>query len=326
MKVGGPFMGRTLETLRQAEPPRTARVDGPAAPPSSAPEECVVDWTLQEEVPFIEVGATGKDVELSPLLVKHPPQGKVQPPHPALGKSLAGAKGGAAVNLTDARPMAVVFEPWPGPAAAGAVSPEIVAHHQPEHPVSREYATLFTKMREGLQGAGPLALLLSGVKPRVGTSTVLLNLAAVAARSGQRVVALDANLARPALAPRLGYRPAAGLQDVVAGSVALEQAVLSTPVSGLHLLPAGGKKTGPLTTEAITWLVAWLRERFEMVLIDGPCVEDAADLVLFAPHADGLYLVLPQGETGPAGKGAAQSLTRMGGHLRGLIHTHFGES
>src|SRR5271166_320325 len=119
-------MGRTLDTLRHGETQRAAR-PAPPVPPgdSSPPEECVVDWTLQEEVPYIEVGGPSRQVEVSPLLVKHPPQPKVQPPHPLLGKGLAVPKSAPVVNLTEARPMAVAFEAWPGPAALASVAPEV---------------------------------------------------------------------------------------------------------------------------------------------------------------------------------------------------------
>ncbi len=297
----------------------------PALVDSAVPEECVVDWTLQEEVPYVEVGAPGKGVEMSPLLVKHPPQAKVQPPHPPLGKSFAGAKPAAVVNLTDPKPMTVAFEAWPGPLAPAGVAPEVIAHHQPEHAVSKEYAALFDKMMQTHAGPGPHVLMLCGLRPRVGTSTVLLNLAVITARLRRRVVVLDLNLARPGLAIRLGHVGVAGVHDVIAGSVAIGSAVVSTAVPGLHLLPAGaaGKKHGLLTGEAMSWLMCWLRERYDVILVDGPAVEEASDLAVLAPNADGIYLVLPQSDADSAASGIAQSIARMGGRLRGLIHTHF---
>src|SRR5258708_13831918 len=131
-------MGRTLYTLRHADPHRAVRATGPARPASDVqPEECVVDWTLQEEVPFIEVGGPGKSVELSASLVKHPAQAKVQPPHPPLGKGfvppksaeasnaaevvVAAAKATPVVNLTVARPITAAFQVWPCPSGPAAV-------------------------------------------------------------------------------------------------------------------------------------------------------------------------------------------------------------
>jgi Mrp family chromosome partitioning ATPase len=318
-------MGRTLDTLRHGETHRTPSASSTHALDAAPPEECVVDWTLQEEVPFIEIGGPGKKVELSPSLVKHPPQAKVQAPHSPLGQSLAAPKAAPIVDLTEARPMAVAFEVWPGSPARAGIAAEVIAYHQPDHAVSKDYAILFEKMMQSHAGPGPHWVLLCGLKPRVGTSTVLLNLAVVAARMRRRVAVVDMNLARPALAARLGHAGPHGVHDVLSGSVAIGQAVVPTLIPALSLLPAGstGKKNGTLTAEAVAWLAAWLRERHDLIFVDGPCVEEAADIAVLAPGADGVYLVLPQGESDSVARGIAPSISRMGGRLRGLIHTHF---
>ena len=328
-------MGRTLDSLRHGEPQRPLRV---MPPTPEVPEDCVTDWTLQEEVPFIEVGGPNKKVELSPSLVKHPGQAKIQAPHQPMGAParapIADAPGSpaathtsapAVVNLTEARPMTVAFEPWPGPMAPAGFAPEIVAFHQPEHPVSREYAGLLEKMLQALQVSTPQALMLCGSKPRVGTTTVLLNLAVVAAGMRRRVAVVDMNTVRPGLAIRLGHAGPGGLIDVLAGCVALEQAMVPTALASLHLMPLGGagKKHAPLTTEAIAWLMTCLRQRFDAILIDGPTIADTADLAILAPCVDGIYLVQPQGEPESTARSAAPMIARMGGRLRGMIHTHF---
>lgn len=308
-------MGRTLDTLRSQETKRPA----PSEEPS--PAELVVDWTLHEEVPFIEVGGPGKGVEVSPHLVQHPPQPPVQPPHPPLGKGL-GSRPTPVVNLTEAGPMTVAFEAWPGPAVPAGVVPEVITFHQPEHAVSREYAALCEQMLQGVPGAGAHVILLCGLRPRAGTSTVLLNLAVVAARQNRRVAVIDVNRFRPGLAARLGQPSPTGLPDVIAGRAAVSQSLVPMAVTGLHLLP-GGKASEPLSAEAMIWLVAWLRERYDVVLLDGPCVTDLADLAALAPDADGTYLVLPHGEEDALDRGTVKEIARLGGRLRGLIHTHF---
>ena len=69
----------------------------------------------------------------------------------------------------------------------------------------------------------------------------------------------------------------------------------------------------------MSWLVSRLRERFDIILIDGPAIADAAVTI---PHADGVYVVLPHGES--LSNASAQAVTRMGGTLSGLIQTNFG--
>jgi Mrp family chromosome partitioning ATPase len=318
-------MGRTLDTLRQGDAHRAAPAPGAAASDSTTSEHCVVDWTVQEEVPFVEVGDPGKGVELSPLLVKHPAQVKVQPPHPPLAHGLASAKSMPVVHFTEAVPMTAALQTWPGPAAPGCVAPEVITHHRPDHAVSKEYAALLERILQIHTGRGPHVLLLCGHKPRVGTSTVLLNLAVCAARVRPPVAVLEMNLPRPCLAARLGHIVTAGVREVVAGTIANEQAITATAIPGLHLCPAGGAnhKGGLANAEAVTWLIAWLRERYELILIDGPSTDDLTDLALLAPNADGMYLVLPQSEGETPIRGVAQQVTRLGGRLRGLIHTCF---
>ncbi len=71
-------MGRMLETLKLGE---NRRVPAELSNPEAAPVlDCVTDWEIAEEVPYIEVGGPNKKVELSPGLVKHPPQAAPRTP------------------------------------------------------------------------------------------------------------------------------------------------------------------------------------------------------------------------------------------------------
>jgi Mrp family chromosome partitioning ATPase len=336
-------MGRMLETLKLGE---GRRAPVAISKPEAAPvQDCVTDWEIAEEVPYIEVGGPNKKVELSPGLMKHPPQVAPRPPHLPAEPALApAAVKPMAAYVTPARPMAVAYEPWPSPMPAPVgVSAEIIAYHQPEHATSKEYAALLQTLRAGLKTDSAGVLLLAGLKPKVGTSTVLLNLAVLAAQAQKlRVMLIDGNqpgaqatgqaarespslALRAGIAQRLGHSPSAGFMDVIDGAVALEQAIVRTGIGSLHLLPTGAstKTHRPLSAEAMAWLIAWLRERYDLILIDGPSAEDAAALAVHLPYADGVYLVLPRGATATGHEGAAQTLRRMGGRLGGLIHTHF---
>jgi Mrp family chromosome partitioning ATPase len=316
-------MGKMLETLKAGEGRRASLAF--SKPADGAPElDCVVDWEIGAEVPFVEVGGPGKKVELSPGLMMHPALAAPQAPHRAVEPAPMAAKP-KTVNLTETKPMTAAFEPWPAAAQTQlGISPEIIAYHQPDHPTSKEYDLLLEKMRGGLAASGGV-LLLIGLKPRVGTSTVLLNLAVSAAMKQKvRVVVVDAKARHTGLAKRLGQGESAGLMEVMKGTLALEQAIVTTGIAALHLLPAGlaVKMQNPLTSEAMTWLIAWLRERYDLIFVDGPTMEDQ-DVAAQAPHADAIYLVLPNGDPTPLNKGIAQTFSRLGGRLCGLIHTHF---
>jgi Mrp family chromosome partitioning ATPase len=126
------------------------------------------------------------------------------------------------------------------------------------------------------------------------------------------------------LAQRLGLTISTGLQEVLAGNAALEPAVVKTPLAGMYLIAARAEENatvGRLNAEALAWVIGWLKERFDLVLIDGPGSDEVAEITALAPLCDAIYLVVPQGDITPPHRAMAQNIGRHGGRLKGLIHT-----
>jgi Mrp family chromosome partitioning ATPase len=318
-------MGRMLEMLKKADGQRAVAPASPN-PKSPAADDCVIDWAVGETtMPYIEVGGPGKTVEGSAevMAVTHPPQVK-QPPHAPTSKALSQSI--VLAQLTDAKPLTVAFEPWNGPAAGSTgIAPEIIAYHQPAHTISKQYVELWNTMIAGFAELACPTLLLTGLRSQVGTTTVLVNLAVTGATQGRRRVAVvDAQTKQPSIAARLGIKPDLGLLDVVAGQAALEQTLIKSPIPTLHALPVASRRDDvTLTRDAVAWLIGRLRERFDAIVIDGPNLTETDALAAVAPACDALYLVAPQGESKSLPREALLTIARLGGKLRGLLHTHF---
>ncbi|MBI2806301.1 MAG: hypothetical protein HYX68_15080 [Planctomycetes bacterium] len=313
-------MGRMLDTLKFGEGRRAPlTMDKPVD--ATPVQDCVVDWEIGAEVPFVEVGGPGKKVELSPGLQVHPPQPASRPPHlPGEIKIPAAAKS-TGVYLTEPRPLTAAFEPWPAPAPALLTIPsDVVACHQPDHPASKQYADLLGAMLESLKANTPVALLLSGLRPNVGTGTVLLNLAATAAlRQKSRVAVVDL---RGSLAERLSCPASSGLAEVLAGTLALDQAIMPMGIPSLNFLGRGKSAITP-GKEVLAWILGCLRARHDVIFVHGPTADAMPLLGACASQLDAAYLVLPHGEPAAASHGIAGAINGMGGRLGGLIHTHF---
>jgi Mrp family chromosome partitioning ATPase len=306
-------MGRMLEALKQG----SQRLSAVAAakipdPPLPAEEGQTEPEEELEEFPFIEVGGgPGKKLEASAAVMATPmAQAK---PEKLIPKPKATAA--AAPTLTQPGPMTVAFEPWPGQGGQ-RVAAEIISFHQPEHAVSRQYDALFERVAEGSR-----ILLFAGAAPKAGTTTVLLNLAfSGSMRFHKRLAVVETNLVCPALAERLGLAAAPGWAEILAGTVALEKALQPTVHPLLFALTAT-EKVGNIPGEALHWVLGWLRERYDLVLVDGPVLEDGQSLLPLSETCDSTFLVLPQNS------GAESACTpiaaRLGLRLRGLIHTQF---
>jgi Mrp family chromosome partitioning ATPase len=313
-------MAKIIDSLRQAEGRRAAPAGETSVPAVEATPAAPSADEPQETMPFIEVGGKDRQMSASPDVLACPGPRLAPVPPPATSP--------APLTVPQpAVPLAVTFQPWPSASSAavgGTPAPELIAYHQPDHPVSRQYARLLDSLLASDAGATGRVFLFTAAAPGVGATTAVLNLAITACgQGGRRVAVVDLNLRRPALAARLGVPPAPGVAEVLAGTAALEQAIQPTRVSDLFALAAGKVVTGTgraSTAEAARWLVRWLGDRFDAVFVDGPAWGDGADVAALAPAADAVYAVLTEGHgQGDSFDELLRGLTRCGGRLRGLI-------
>jgi Mrp family chromosome partitioning ATPase len=300
-----------MDALRQAEiqgPPAAA----PSVPDAPAPE-LIPDEVPADGMLFIEVGGKGQPLSASPEVLASAPTRK-----------RAAAPSLVAVPPATPGAFTVALEPLPPQRPPSrSLAPELLTYHQPEHPVSKQYQALLVRLLGNERGGTSQVLLLTAASAGVGTTTVLLNLAIAACTPGRRVAVMDLNMARPALAHRLGLPASPGLREILAGTAAPEQTLQSTVVPGLHALPttACAGPSPALAAEALRWLTCWLRERFDVVFVDGPPWDESLELAALAVLADAIYPVLAESEmASPALSQMLLAIARRGGCLRGLLH------
>jgi len=281
-------MGRTFEALRGSDGRQA--VEAPPlrlTPPADAEPAPEAD----ADMPYIEVGPR-RSVEGSPEVLAF------APPAP---------------------PAEVHFRAAP----AGRLAAELLAVRHPEHPVSGQYRRLLEAVTAAPAASGARALLLTGLAGGVGTTTVLLNLAATAARQGcGRVLVVDGQLRAPAVAERLGLEATPGLREVLAGELPLERALRPTEVANLTALTAGVGSAGVVRFQAETVgsVLRRLRQQFDLVLLDAPPWDGRPDVVGLAAACDAALLVVPADEAdAPAVDDLCVRLTAQGVRLAGCV-------
>lgn len=143
-------------------------------------------------------------------------------------------------------------------------------------------------------------MLVTSSGPQEGKSTTVINLGITMAQSGNRVLIIDTDMRRPRLHKAFGVPNDVGVSSVVVGEGRVDDAIKSTEVPGLFLLPCGPIPPNPaelLHTKAFSELLAQLGEKFDRILLDSPPVGAVADAVVLATQADGVVLVLKAGQT-----------------------------
>jgi Mrp family chromosome partitioning ATPase len=198
---------------------------------------------------------------------------------------------------------------------------ELIAFHQPDHTISNQYRSLAAEIDRQLPGAVPRVLLFAAGAESIGASTVVLNLAMTLARKEARITVVDAHLARPALAARLGLADGPGLREVLAGQTPAAWCLQETAHPNLFAMSAGGKGERRDGFD-LTGVVDLLRGRSDYVLFDaGPWYETGVVNEL-ATRSDAVYLVLDHdAATTTATAQLQHAILTQTGRLRGCVLT-----
>ena len=181
-------------------------------------------------------------------------------------------------------------------------------------PRSEEAARIATRLR-ARAGDDRLFVFTSG-GPREGTGTAACEVAIAFARfDAGPVLLIDADLDEPACHARFDAPRSPGLAEVLRGQATAEQAIHSTGVERLALVPAGGAvedRLALLSGAALPAVLAHARGRFHWVIANAPAFPHSAASAMIATLADGVVLVVA------AGAHSRTAVLDMQRDLRGL--------
>jgi polysaccharide biosynthesis transport protein len=140
----------------------------------------------------------------------------------------------------------------------------------------------------------PQIVLLTSPSPSEGKTQTTLNLAIALAQDGHRVLVMDADLRKGCCHDRLKMKNRVGLSNILTGNLSLEEAIQTTPVSGLFLLSGGVRPPNPsdlLGSRKMREILKNLCESFNFILIDSPPAIAVSDAAVLSVVSDGVILV-----------------------------------
>ncbi|HAT8512887.1 TPA: polysaccharide biosynthesis tyrosine autokinase [Vibrio vulnificus] len=139
---------------------------------------------------------------------------------------------------------------------------------------------LRTSLHFAMMEAKNNVLMISGPAPGIGKSFISTNFAAVAAKTGQKVLLIDADMRKGYLQQCFGLNWENGLSDLLSGKVARDVAVQSAKVENLDIITRGQVPPNPselLMHPRFKELVDWASEHYDLVIIDTPPVLAVTD-------------------------------------------------
>ncbi|WIF77264.1 polysaccharide biosynthesis tyrosine autokinase [Citrobacter braakii] len=139
---------------------------------------------------------------------------------------------------------------------------------------------LRTSLHFAMMEAKNNVLMISGPAPGIGKSFVSTNFSAVAAKTGQKVLLIDADMRKGNLHQPFGLAWENGLSDFLCGKIGLNEAIKTTQVDNLDIMSRGQVPPNPselLMHPRFKELMEWASELYDLVIVDTPPVLAVTD-------------------------------------------------
>lgn len=189
--------------------------------------------------------------------------------------------------------------------------------------VREAYKTLRTNTRFFLNNPGCKKFCITSSALGEGKSITMLNLAISFAEAGQKVLLIDADMRRPALARLLIEKASPGLSNILAGLASVEESIHRGVYPNLDIIFAGDVPPNPselLSNERMRGLIDEMSCLYDYILVDTPPVNAVSDTCIVANLLDGvLYLVRENKTEREAVKRGVNQLQLVGAKLLGFV-------
>jgi len=188
-------------------------------------------------------------------------------------------------------------------------------------------AEAFRQIRTNLQFLNvdnpPRVIIMTSSLPGEGKSTAAISLALVLAQSDERVAVVEGDLRRPRVTRYLRMVGGVGLTNVLAGTIALEDALQPLGDGKLMVLASGPSPPNPsemLGSSHMRQVIADLRASNDYVIVDSSPLLPVTDGLVLASLCDGVVLVSRHGVTKREQlRQSAQMLRSVDAKLLGVV-------
>ncbi|MEZ8239331.1 polysaccharide biosynthesis tyrosine autokinase [Vibrio splendidus] len=142
-------------------------------------------------------------------------------------------------------------------------------------------------------------LMISGPAPGIGKSFISTNFAAVAAKTGQKVLLIDADMRKGYLQQSFGFKSDNGLSDLLSSKQEFSQFTKTAAVANLDVITRGQVPPNPselLMHLRFAELMDWASREYDLVIVDTPPVLAVTDPSIVGAFAGTTLMVARFGQ------------------------------
>ncbi len=171
----------------------------------------------------------------------------------------------------------------------------VVVDSDPKSAITESFRTVRTNLEYLPATEGGKVVMVTSYRPNEGKTFCSVNLSAILAKAGKRVLLLELDLHKPKVATGLAMNSPQGLSNILAGKVGIPECVLPTHIENFYAILSG--PTPPNASELVlskhlVELFEWGRKNFDYVMVDTPPVGLITDALLMMRHVDATLFVI----------------------------------
>lgn len=159
-------------------------------------------------------------------------------------------------------------------------------------------------------------VMITGPTPGVGKSFLSVNIAAILAQAGKRVLLVDMDLHKGHINQYFGLRRASGVSEILAGELSLEQATHKDVLPNLSFVSNGTQVSNAsalFLNARLPQLLEQASDQYDLVIVDAPPALLVSDVAVIGPHMGATFMTVRDSTTS---LGDLRESVRRLGHAR----------
>jgi capsular exopolysaccharide synthesis family protein len=171
----------------------------------------------------------------------------------------------------------------------------IAVEKESKSPISESFRTIRTNLQYMSPGEGGKVVVVTSNNPGEGKTFTSLNIAAILAKAGKRVLILELDLHKPKVQKALNMVADIGISTIVIGKTSIEESIKETSIENMYALLSGPTPPNPsemILTKQMDAIFEYGKGNYDYVIVDTPPVGLISDAIVLMKHSDISIFVL----------------------------------
>lgn len=171
----------------------------------------------------------------------------------------------------------------------------IAVESDPKSPITESFRTIRTNLQYMAADSASKVIIITSNSPGEGKTFCSINLAAILAKAGKKVLLLELDLHKPRIQKGLDMKSDIGISTILINKTGIQECILDTPIENMQVILSG--PTPPNASELILSpqmkeIFEYGRQHYDYVITDTPPVGLISDALVMMRLADATLFVI----------------------------------